>query len=231
MTQFTDEDRERIREAMVDAGHELFARFGFDRTRVSDVTDEVEIGTSTFYQFFDSKEELYLAVLIAERERLFARLETAVADAESPQAEAELILRTTLEQVRSNPLIRRLFVDGEVRRIDEQLNGTKYEGSNKNGDSDYADTVCSDAPNSDTNSAMESDLTRVLPQPEEWVARDDVRIDDPEIVRGLLQSLLFVTQARETPVVADDSYDEIEEALIDTVVTGLFADESLISRD
>lgn len=230
MTQFTDEDRERIREAMVEAGHELFARFGFDRTRVSDVTDEVDIGTSTFYQFFDSKEELYLAVLIAERERLFARLETAVADAESPQAEAELILRTTLEQVRSNPLIRRLFVDGEIRRIDEQLSGTKYDSSNKNGGDDGDDTVCSDDTNGDTNSAMESDLTRVLPQPEEWVTRDDVRIDDPEIVRGLLQSLLFVTQACETPVVADDSYDQIEEALIDTVVTGLFADESLISH-
>ncbi|MFC6976989.1 hypothetical protein ACFQL1_24665 [Halomicroarcula sp. GCM10025709] len=54
-------------------------------------------------------------------------------------------------------------------------------------------------------------------------------MDDPDIVRGLLQSLLFVTQARDTPVVQTKSYDEVEEALIDTIVSGLFADESMSS--
>jgi len=39
-----------------------------------------------------------------------------------------------------------------------------------------------------------------------------------------MRSLLFVTQARETPVVPDGTYDEVEEALIETVVEGLFAD-------
>ena len=229
VTQFSDEDRERIRTEMIDAGHKLFAQYGFNRTRVSDVTDAVDIGTSTFYQFFDSKEELYLAVLIAERERLLEQLEAAVAEVEKPQAEAEMILRTTLEQVRSNTLIRRLFVDGEIRRLDDHLNGTKYDDTTKTGDKEASDT-CRDETNSTTRSHEESDLTRVLPQPDEWVARDDVRIDDPEIVRGLLQSLLFVTQAQDTPVVPDESYDEIEEALIDIVITGLFADKSMISQ-
>lgn len=56
-----------------------------------------------------------------------------------------------------------------------------------------------------------------------------LRIDDPDIVRGLLRSLLFVTQAQDTPVVLNETYDEVEEALIDTVITGLFADESMSS--
>jgi len=229
VTQFSDEDRERIRTEMINAGHTLFARYGFDRTRVSDVTDAVDIGTSTYYQFFDSKEELYLAVLIAERERLFERLEAAVAEMETPQAEAEMILRTTLEQVRSNTLIRRLFVDGEIRRIDDYLYGTKYDNATKTGDKEASDTRCDDASRA-AGSHEESDLTQVLPQPDEWVARDEVRIDDPEIVRGLLRSLLFVTQAQNTSIVADENYDEIEEALIDTVVTGLFADKSMLSQ-
>ena len=113
MTRFSDEDRERIRRELVEAGRELFTQHGFDRTRIKDVTEAVEIGTSTFYQFFDSKEELYHAVLIDERDRLFETLESAVADAETPREEAETILRTTLTEVKSNPLIRRLFVDGE----------------------------------------------------------------------------------------------------------------------
>ncbi|MFD1569951.1 TetR/AcrR family transcriptional regulator [Halorubrum laminariae] len=227
MTRFSEEDRERIRAELVEAGHNLFARHGFDRTRVSDVTDAAGIGTSTFYQFFDSKEALYLAVLIAERERLFKTLEAEVAAVETPRAEAETILRTTLGQVRSNPLIRRLFVDGEIRRIDEQLNGTSYddepgtEGGAVTGNGCAgSDTAGSDTAGTDDELAFD----RVLPQPDEWVARDDFRIDDPEIVRGLLRSLLFVTQARETPVVPAGAYDDVEDALIDTVVEGLFAD-------
>lgn len=221
MTRFSEEDRERIRADLIEAGHDLFARYGFDRTRVSDVTDAAGIGTSTFYQFFDSKEALYLAVLIAERERLFETLEEEVAAAETPREEAETILRTTLGQVRSNPLIRRLFVDGEIRRIDEQLNGTSYDDAHDSG-GDGATAGCSDGDTADSGEQVAFD--RVLPQPDEWVERDDFRIDDPEIVRGLMRSLLFVTQARETPVVPAEAHDEVEEALIETVVEGLFAD-------
>ena len=229
MTRFSDEDRERIRGELTEAGHELFALHGFDRTRVSDVTDAAGIGTSTFYQFFESKEELYLAVLVAERERLFDQLEAAVAEAETPRAEAETILRTTLGQVRSNPLIRRLFVDGEIRRVETQLDGASY-GDAGEGDGDDAG-ACAAGGGDGTGGGGDADVDdetafgRVLPQPEEWVARDDFRIDDPEIVRGLLRSLLFVTQARETPVVPDGTYDAVEETLIETVVAGLFAGE------
>ncbi|MFC7325847.1 TetR/AcrR family transcriptional regulator [Halorubrum rutilum] len=223
MTRFSDEDRERIRGELTEAGHELFALHGFDRTRVSDVTDAAGIGTSTFYQFFDSKEELYLAVLVAERERLFDQLEAAVAEAETPRAEAETVLRTTLGQVRSNPLIRRLFVDGEIRRVEAQLNGTGF-GDAGEGDDAGACTAGGDGTGGDSGDGdSRTGFGRVLPQPEEWVARDDFRIDDPEIVRGLLRSLLFVTQARETPVVPDGTYDAVEETLIETVVAGLFA--------
>jgi AcrR family transcriptional regulator len=173
---------------------------------VSDVTDEVGIGTSTFYQFFDSKEALYLAVLLNEREHLFATLEAAIADAETPREEAEATLRTTFEEVRSNPLIRRLFVDGEIRRIESQLDDTTAEGD-----------LTGDCSNSSTVHG------RVLPHPDRWVESGAARIDDPDIVRGLFRSVLFVTQARETPVVPDGTYEAIEEALIETIVAGLFA--------
>ncbi|MDB2248543.1 TetR/AcrR family transcriptional regulator [Halorubrum ezzemoulense] len=230
MAQFSDEDRERIHKELIEAGHKLFAQFGFDRTRVSDITEEVGIGTSTFYQFFDSKEALYLVVLTSEREQLFKQLETAVSDIKTPQAEAEMILRTTLEQVRSNPLIKRLFVEGEIRRIDEQLNGTNYDDAASTKSGNDTNTINEDNKCTNPDTGSETDF-RVLPQPEEWVARDDVRIDNPDIVRGLLRSLLFVTQAQNTPVVISETYDEVEEALIDTVVTGLFADESMTSSD
>jgi AcrR family transcriptional regulator len=214
VTRFSDEDRERIRKELIEAGHDLFAKYGFDRTRVSDVTEAVGIGTSTFYQFFDAKESLYLAVLVGERKRLFETLESEVATAETAPEEAETILRTMLDQVRSNPLIRRLFVDGEIRRIDEHLNGTSYDGP--------AGGACIDDDHADGSDAL-TESGRVLPQPAEWVARDDFRLDDPDVVRGVLRSLLFVTQAQNTPIIPEETYEEVEEALVDTVIAGLFA--------
>jgi AcrR family transcriptional regulator len=212
MTRFTDEDRKRLRAELIEVGHDYFTEFGFDRTRVSDVTSEVGIGTSTFYQFFDSKESLYLTVLINERERLFETLQSAMVDGETPREEAETILRTTLDEVRTNPLIRRLFVSGEIRRLESQLDGTTYEGN-------------------PTSKQFESSQTfeRILQQPDEWVERDEVWIDDPDVVRGLLRSVLFVTQARDTPIIPDGSYEAIEEALIETIVAGLFTTEEKIN--
>ncbi|MFO8116319.1 MAG: TetR/AcrR family transcriptional regulator, partial [Halorubrum sp.] len=45
MSGFSDAERERIRGELVAAGRELFERFGFERTRIKDVTEAVGIGT------------------------------------------------------------------------------------------------------------------------------------------------------------------------------------------
>ena len=200
MTRFTDDDRDRIRVELVEAGHDLFSTHGFGRTRVRDVTQTVGIGTSTFYQFFDSKEDLYLAVLLAERDRIYGELESALSSAGTARAEVETTLRTLFSEVRSSPLTRRLFVDGEIRLLDERLDGTTREG------------------------AEAGRLEATLPQPGAWVAREDFRLDDPAAVGGLFRSLLFVTQAQDTPLLPDQEYAAIEDRLIETVVDGLFVE-------
>jgi len=200
MTRFTDDDRDRIRAELIEAGHDLFGRHGFDRTRVRDVTEAVGIGTSTFYQFFDSKEDLYLAVLLAERDRISGELESALSSAGTARAEVETMLRTLFSEVRSSPLTRRLFVDGEVRLVEAQLDGTTRED------------------------AAAGRLEATLDGPGAWVAREDFRLDDPAVVGGLFRSLLFVTQAQDTPLLSDGDYAAIEERLIETVVDGLFVE-------
>ena len=200
MTRFTDDDRDRIRAELIEAGHDLFGRHGFDRTRVHDVTDVVGIGTSTFYQFFDSKEDLYLAVLLAERDRIYGELESALSSAGTARAEVETTLRTLFSEVQSSPLTRRLFVDGEIRLVEGRLDGTVREGSDA------------------------GQLEATLPQSGSWVAHEEFRLDDPAVVGGLFRSLLFVTQAQDTPLLPDQEYTEIEERVIETVVDGLFVD-------
>ena len=200
MTRFTEEDRERIRSQLVDAGRELFAQYGFAETRIRDVTDAVGIGTSTFYQFFDSKESLYVEVLRIERARLHDRIDDAVSAAETPRKEVETMLRVMLREVRSNPHTSRLFVEGELRLIAEHL---------------------SDA---ERQSLTDGEQTGDLPYAESWAAMDAFRYDDPAAVADLFRSLVFVTRAKDADIVPAEDYEETEDRLIETIVDGLFVE-------
>ncbi len=203
MTSFSDADRERIRAELVDAGRELFARFGFERTRIKDVTEAVGIGTSTFYQFFDSKEELYVAVLIAERGRLDDRLKSAVAAAETPKDEVRALLRTMFAEIRSNPLISRLIVEGDLRDLQEQLTESERQ------------SIATSLPEDE------------LPPAERWARMEAFRYDDPELIRGMFRSLVFVTRSQDSLIGAlhVEEYEEVEARLIETIVDGLFIEQ------
>ena len=203
MSRFSAADRDRIRSQLVEAGRELFAQFGFERTRIKDVTEVVDIGTSTFYQFFDSKEALYVEVLCTERDRLEARIDEAVSAATTPREEVRTMIETMFREVRSNPLISRLIVENELYTLRERLSDAERESL--------------------AASIRESDLSYA----DRWVALDEFRIDDPEVVSGLIRSLVYTTRSRETLTESGDAadYEAVEAALIATIVDGLFVDD------
>jgi len=198
---FTDEERDRIREALYEAGRELFARFGLGRTRIADLTEEVGIGTSTFYQFFDSKEALYLAILVRERERVAEELEAELEAAPDVRSEVRLTVEGFLEELSTNPLYYRLLVEDELRALHETLPEAALE--------DHFRT------------AIEADDTRI----QRWVEEPSFRVDDPARVQGLFRLLGFTVAAREElfePADASELYESSRDLLVDVVVDGLF---------
>ncbi|EMA61278.1 transcription regulator [Halorubrum distributum JCM 13561] len=204
MSRFTDRDRERIRSQLLEAGKELFTQFGFERTRISDLTARAEIGTSTFYQFFDSKEELYVKVLLLERQRLEEKIADVVAEGETPREEVRLFLKTTLHEVQANPLISALIVDGELRTVQDKLEELEA-------DREFSDN---------------HDTSPDLPFAERWATLDSFRYDNQDLIDQLFISLVFTVRSRNAPVGADSTvdYDQVENALVETVVDGLFDD-------
>ncbi|ELZ33793.1 TetR/AcrR family transcriptional regulator [Halorubrum distributum] len=204
MSRFSDQEKEQIRAQLIEAGRELFAQFGFDRTRISDLTAKVDIGTSTFYQFFDSKEELYFSVLLWEREDLEKKIAETVAKGETPREEVQLVLKTTLDEVQSNPLISALIVEGELRELQNRLEESKAE-----------------------ERFVEEQSSNVnLTFSERWAELESFRYDDPDLIGQIFTSLVFTVRSRDAPVGSsgDIGYDQVEDALIETVVDGLFAD-------
>ncbi len=52
-----------VRIAIVDKALELFSRFHYENTKISDITEALDMGNGTFYRYFKSKEELFLDCL------------------------------------------------------------------------------------------------------------------------------------------------------------------------
>lgn len=53
----------RTRAALLDAARTLFARQGFEQTAIAEITDTADLGVGSFYNHFESKEDLLAALL------------------------------------------------------------------------------------------------------------------------------------------------------------------------
>ncbi len=66
---FTDEERTKIVDMLMNTGFDHFTRYGIRGTRIDDICREVGIAKGSFYQFFPSKEELFMVIAEQHDER------------------------------------------------------------------------------------------------------------------------------------------------------------------
>ena len=75
----------KTRALLVDVARQLFAKNGFENTSMNDIAVVANKGRRTLYTYFNSKEEIYLAVIQTELERLFERMEEVARKNISPE--------------------------------------------------------------------------------------------------------------------------------------------------
>lgn len=112
---------ERTRAALVKAARTVFERDGYLDARLSDITQEARCSTGTFYTYFDSKREIFAAVLAAAQDEM---LHPSIPhlDEHSAAATIELSNRAYFESYRRNARLMGLLeqvaiVDEEFREI------------------------------------------------------------------------------------------------------------------
>lgn len=76
----SERKRQRAREAIVEAAHELFAERSYDDTTVADIAARAEVGRATFFRYFGDKAEVVFG-----RDSDIAAI---LADAASPSIDA-----------------------------------------------------------------------------------------------------------------------------------------------
>lgn len=199
MRGFSDTERDQIRTNLHDAGQKLFAQYGLGKTTIADLTDEVGIGTSTFYLFFDSKEELYLSVLETEGDKIRRRLaDSDVADSDDPQVVVSEFLHILFDEIETNPLIRQLIVSDELDRLDSYRTAEDREKDRRE----------------------ETEAIRAFVEP--FVESGAMHGGDPELVARAIGAIPYLTLHEED--IGPERYPEIRDFVIETFARGLVAD-------
>lgn len=191
---FSDEERERIREELVSTGRELFARYGLRKTTIGDLTDPVGIANGTFYQFFDSKVDLYLEILDREGEAIAPRVLAPLEEHDDPERAIAAFLTVLMDEIETNPLVRRLVVEPEeLQALRDHHSEAELEQERR------------------------ESLAYFLPYVEAWYEAGDLEGPSPEVIASAIRSVTFLALHQEDV----GNYDETRDLVIRAVARGL----------
>ena len=77
-------NKEEFRKEIVITAGQIFSRFGFKKTTMDEIAKALKMGKSSIYYYFDSKEEIFEAVVLYEANILRNELTKAIKSVESP---------------------------------------------------------------------------------------------------------------------------------------------------
>lgn len=123
---FTSDEKDRIVRVLVETAERLFATQGLKKTSLDELVQPAGIAKGSFYAFFDSKESLYLEVMLRRAPQVGAGLTEALA---GPVDEENLVglMRAITDVLVDDPFYRRLLTHADelaavTRRVgSEQL--------------------------------------------------------------------------------------------------------------
>lgn len=70
MRPFSDNEKEMLKKAVLDRGEYYFEKYGVDKASIRMIAKDVGISVGTFYNLFQSKEYLFLKVLVQNEQKV-----------------------------------------------------------------------------------------------------------------------------------------------------------------
>jgi AcrR family transcriptional regulator len=195
MTSFSNEKQEYIDQKLLEVGREMFARYGLEKTTISDLTEPAGIANGTFYRFFESKEQLYFEVILRERKEFGNRVSELLDEISDPEQAIVEYLRLITEEIETNPLIQQLIAGGDWERLVKEFTEEELAQTRK----------------------REFDL---LPYVHQWQDDGQLAVDDPETVVEAIDALTLISFHRDD---IGETYPTVRDTLIRSVAAGLTA--------
>ena len=198
MKGFSDAERERIRAELLEVGAELFAQYGLQKTTIADLTDPVGIANGTFYQFFDSKERLYLDVAELEGQVVADEIVANSFEVEDdPESAIRRFMTLLAEEMEKNPLFMQLVAGEELEKVMRAVGDITEE---------------------EMEALQAASMGHILPYIEAWQAEGHIREGEPLAIGGMLGMVKYLAIYREQ---LKEYYPIMRDMLIETIAAGL----------
>ncbi len=192
---FTVKEKEIIRKTLINKGKELFSKYGLKKTSITELTNTAGIAQGTFYNFFDSKEELYFEILEQEESNSAKYLENIVKSSKSSKESIKKIIKCTFNLFEKNQFIRRIFESKDYDLMLRKLPNNKLENHQKN------------------------DTLRVLNTIMNMKQKDELIDTSPEVIAGLLRGISILSFHQDE--IGREIYPEVVDLLAEIVSNGL----------
>lgn len=130
MPKFSESEKERIRQDMLQNAHQLFIAKGLKNTSIEEITSSVSIAKSSFYVFFESKEKLYLELLTLEGESVERQVWPKVKQEKDTGRAIKVYLHEMSSALESNVLTQRLITNLEEYNLVSRKINHEYTATN-----------------------------------------------------------------------------------------------------
>ena len=106
--------------ALYDCARELFASKGFKDTNVADITKKVGYSVGTFYNYYASKDKLFVEIMERETEQMMQCILSKLDMDDDPVLLIKRLLALNMEGMLANPILRQWYnpeVSGKIERL------------------------------------------------------------------------------------------------------------------
>ena len=190
----TESERAAVQERLLSRGRDRFVRYGLSKTTVEALASDAGIGKGSFYQFFSSKEALFMAIARREEQTFRDAVVTELDAIADPREAVMALLRAPMTRLVEHPLLNLLLDPDTIAALSLRLPPQELQ-ANEDGDREFFVALAKD-----------------------WIAKGRIRKDiEPEEVFHGLSGVFLVALQRELlgPDAAAGAMDTIATALCD----------------
>jgi len=192
---FDENERDLIRRKLLEKGRQIFEIYGLKKTTVDEITQAVGIAKGSFYNFFQSKEELFFEIFEEEehfREQMLTDL--LVSDLNAEEA-IRRVLKESLEMVANSKIFAKMYEPGVYEQLLRKL------------------------PQGKMNRHQENDLQAGIEFVRHFQEKSNLRQLHPEIIIAFFRAIFTVTFHKEE--IGPEVYPQVIDLLVDVVAKGL----------
>ena len=97
-----EQERRWRRQYILNVAERLFAQKGYHQTTMAEIAKASEFGMATIYQFFKSKDKIYLTLLHEKIDLLLKLIKQAIEEAQTPLEKIKAIIQVKLKFFQKN---------------------------------------------------------------------------------------------------------------------------------